>query len=250
MTAGAEAEALDRVAALLREVGPNRKVGVLTGAGISAPSGIPDFRSAGGIWDRYPPQDFATIDAFDRDPERVWGFLRELSDIVQGAEPNPAHLALAELERRGFVRAIVTQNVDGLHQRAGSERVIEFHGSGERLHCLRCDTRRDAAPVRAAGVYPPRCPRCDAIEKPDVVLFGEMIPPAALEQSATVAEECTLWLVAGTSAQVYPAAGIAMHAIARGLPVCEMNLESSLPEAAARVLGDLSLTLPELVDRI
>ncbi len=245
-----EHRALDRVASLIREVGPTGKVGVLTGAGISVPSGIPDFRSPGGIWEEYPPHEYATIDAFEANPIRVWGLLEKLDAICAGAEPNAAHVALARLEASGHLGGIVTQNVDGLHQRAGSERVIEFHGSGERLVCLRCKTRRPTAKARATEEMPPRCPSCDAIEKPDVVLFGEMIPPEALAASEALLERCELWLVVGTSAQVHPAASIPMTARSRGIYVCELNLETSLHAAEVRLLGDVVETLPALADAV
>ncbi len=148
----------------------------LTGAGISVESGIPDFRSAGGLWEKFNPMEYATIDAFIRDPRKVWRMLTSLADLLEQAEPNPAHSALARLEKAGLLTGVVTQNVDNLHQRAGSVRVVEFHGNGQRLLCLSCHKVYDAGDVGELG-SPPQC-GCGEILKPDVVLFGEAIPPA------------------------------------------------------------------------
>src|SRR5436190_463603 len=146
---------------------------VLTGAGISTESGIPDFRSPTGIWTHYDPMEYATIDAFRRDPAKVWEFYALRLEALATAEPNTGHLALAELERRGLVRAVITQNIDGLHQRAGSREVIEVHGSIRTATCLACG---EETPLDRAM---PRCPRCGEIMKPGVVMFGELLPLGA-----------------------------------------------------------------------
>src|SRR5256714_9078080 len=166
-------ESVSTLATLLRERQP---CVVLTGAGISTESGIPDFRSPTGIWAQYDPMEYATIDAFRRDPVKVWEFYGLRLDTLAKAEPNAGHLALAELERRGLVRAVVTQNIDGLHQRAGSREVIEVHGSIRTARCLACG---EQTPLDRAM---PRCPRCGEIMKPGVVMFGELLPAEAMER--------------------------------------------------------------------
>jgi len=146
----------------------------LTGAGISVESGIPDFRSAGGLWSKYDPSDYATIAAFRQNPERVWNMLREMDAVVSGARPNPAHTGLGEMEKMGFLHCIITQNVDNLHQAGGAKNVIEYHGNSSTLSCLSCGRTYRAEEKRSEGT--PRC-ECKNILKPDVVFFGEAIPP-------------------------------------------------------------------------
>jgi NAD-dependent protein deacetylase/lipoamidase len=181
---------------------------VLTGAGISTESGIPDFRSPNGIWAQYDPMEYATIDAFRRDPEKVWDFYALRLDALTRAEPNAGHLALAELERRGLVQAVVTQNIDGLHQRAGSQEVVEVHGSIRTAECLDCGAE---APLDRAM---PHCPRCGAIMKPGVVMFGELLPEAAMERATELARSAGLLLVVGSALEVYPVAGLPEETLA------------------------------------
>jgi NAD-dependent protein deacetylase/lipoamidase len=198
---------MSELARLLREHQP---CVVLTGAGISTESGIPDFRSASGIWTQYDPMEYATIDAFRRDPQKVWEFYALRLDVLADAEPNAGHLALAELERRGLVRAVVTQNIDGLHQRAGSQEVIEVHGSIRTATCLDCGTE---APLDRAA---PRCPRCGEIMKPGVVMFGELLPAGAMERAIELARAARLLLVVGSALEVYPVAGLPEETLAGG----------------------------------
>jgi NAD-dependent deacetylase len=224
----------------------------LTGAGISVDSNIPAFRGAQGLWDRYDPLEYAHIDAFRADPARVWTMLRELGDIIAASRPNPGHRSLARLEAIGRLQAVITQNVDGLHQRAGSKRVIEFHGSGERLACLAGHGPFDRASVRFEGA-PPACPRCGAILKPDVVFFGEAIPSRALLAAEVELERADLVLVLGTSAEVSPAAEIPAAARGRGARVIEINLEPThLTGGIANVtlLASTSRALPALVETL
>jgi NAD-dependent deacetylase len=198
---------MSELAQLLRKSQP---CVVLTGAGISTESGIPDFRSASGIWAQYDPMEYATIDAFRRDPEKVWEFYALRLGVLAEAEPNAGHRALAELERRGLVRAIVTQNIDGLHQRAGSREVIEVHGSIRSAECLECGTEK---PLDHPAQ---RCPRCGAIMKPGVVMFGELLPGAAMERAAELARAAGLLLVVGSTLEVYPVAGLPEETLASG----------------------------------
>ncbi|MGH3135726.1 MAG: SIR2 family NAD-dependent protein deacylase [Gaiellaceae bacterium] len=199
------------LAALIRERQP---CVVLTGAGVSTESGIPDFRSASGIWAEVDPLEVASIQAFRRDPERVWSFYRERIHILRDAEPNAAHVALAELERRGYVSAIVTQNIDVLHVRAGSREVIEMHGSIRSAQCLRClwSEPGDAVLAQLDTQSTPICPHCSDVLKPGVVLFGELLPPGAMERATELARAAGLVLVVGSSLEVWPAAGLPLEA--------------------------------------
>lgn len=208
----------------------------LTGAGISVASGIPAFRGAQGLWERYDPMEYATIGAFMRDPEKVWAMLSEMIDILSHAVPNAAHRGFAELERMGILRSVITQNVDGLHQAAGSRKVIEFHGNAEGLVCIAC-WKRYASRVKILEGIPPRC-ECGEILKPDLVLFGEPIPWVAQDDAEREAEGCSVLLVAGTSAEVSPACEIPRLSKKRGAFVIEINPEETL---LSRTVADLHI---------
>lgn len=241
-------EEMERAAEALR----NAKSGVaVTGAGISVESGIPDFRSPGGIWSRYPPQEYATIEAFCDNPDKVWAMWYELGENLSGASPNAAHCALAQLEHMGHIVAVITQNIDALHQRAGSNTVIEYHGNAGKIVCPACHRRRPMAlSHRAHGA--PRC-ECGGFMKPDVVLFGEMIPEYALRTADLLARQCDVMLIVGTSAQVYPAAGLPDIAKQNGAFIIECNLEptSFTSRVTDRFLqGPAGTTLPRLVDAL
>jgi NAD-dependent deacetylase len=205
----------ERLAQLLLDA---KRAVVLTGAGISVPSGIPDFRSPGtGLWEKVDPMEVAHIDAWRRDPDRFWGFYAERFASLADKQPNEAHLALAELERRGLVKAVITQNVDRLHRRAGSERVIEVHGSIDRSVCLECRGRFSLEQVieqLRADDGAPECPACVVPLKPDVVLFGELLPERAMSEAENLALEADLMVCVGSSLEVYPVAGL--PAITRG----------------------------------
>jgi NAD-dependent deacetylase len=234
------------------DLAASRKTIALTGAGISVESGIPDFRSAQGLWSRYDPMEYAHISAFRCNPAKVWTMLREMSELVLGAEPNPAHLALGELEQMGLVSSVITQNIDGLHQRGGSHAVIEFHGSNQWLVCLDCGYRREMARLDATDV-PPTCPECASILKPDVVFFGEPIPPEAEARSFEEAQTCEVVLVIGTSAVVYPAAAIPVTAKQHGAKVIEINMEpTDLTHSISDyiVLGPAGSVLPMILNEI
>lgn len=213
--------AIAQAAAALR----NAKCAIaVTGAGISAESGIPTFRGEGGIWEKYPPEEFASIAAYKRNPNKVWQFWRELAGLVRGCTPNPGHIALAELERIGVLRAVITQNVDNLHQAAGSKRVIEYHGNARRVVCLEC-RKRMAFDADNMGDTAPHCPICAGLMKPDVVMFGEDIPRHAVFESHALMEKCDAMIVVGTSAQVYPAAQLPYTAKSNRAFIIESNTE-------------------------
>jgi NAD-dependent deacetylase len=194
----------------------------LTGAGISVESGIPDFRSSGGLWSRFSPEDYATITAFREDPEKVWMMLKEMDELLDQAKPNKAHLGMGELEKMGFLHYIITQNVDNLHQEGGATNVLEYHGNSSTLSCLWCGKSYRAEEKR--GEYPPRC-QCEKILKPDVVFFGEAIPTQALNKSYLLASSAEALIVAGTSAVVSPANTIPGITKQSGGKIIEINKE-------------------------
>jgi len=196
----------------------------LTGAGISVESGIPPFRGKGGLWEKIDPMEYATIEAFLQDPAKVWKVLiREMNRVVGRAAPNPAHLGLARMEQLGIVKTVITQNVDGLHQKAGNTDVIEFHGNFAWQRCMDC-SRRVATSEVSLEQIPPRCD-CGGILRPECIFFGEMIPPRHLTRSQVLAAQCDVMLVIGTSAVVQPAAYIPVIAKQNGAVVIEINAE-------------------------
>jgi NAD-dependent deacetylase len=204
MTVAVSARA-ERLAELLRDADC---AVVLTGAGVSVPSGIPDFRSPGtGLWENVDPMEVAHIDAWRRDPDRFWSFYRARFASLVDKKPNEAHFALAELERRGLVRGVITQNVDRLHRRAGNERVIEVHGSIEYSVCLECRGKVSLERVLASEDTP-ECATCVTPLKPDVVLFGELLPEEAMSEAQALALEADLMVCVGSSLEVYPVAGL------------------------------------------
>ena len=200
------------------------KVTALTGAGISTESGIPPFRGKGGLWERFDPMEIAHIDAFMRDPAKVWTILiKEMKAIMDTAEPNDAHNGLARLEEMGKLETIITQNVDGLHQAAGNSDVIEFHGTFAWQRCMDCSQKYETRKVDISEI-PPRC-SCGGILRPDAVFFGEMIPQDAMWRSRKIASDCDVMLVVGTSAVVQPAALMPVVAKESGAKVVEINPE-------------------------
>lgn len=209
----------ESLVAVLRDA---RSVAVLTGSGISAESGIPTFREAQtGLWARFDPEELATPEAFERDPRLVWEWYAWRRELVDAAAPNPGHEALAELERRVASFALITQNVDGLHRRAGSQNVIELHGNIRRSKCSREGVVVE--PREEDQGVPPSCPRCGALLRPDVVWFGEALPISALAEAFDMARGCDLFISVGTSGLVQPAASLAFEALSSGALVVEIN---------------------------
>ena len=224
------------------------RVAALTGSGISAESGVPTFRDAQtGLWARYDPQELATPEAFARNPRLVWEWYEWRCDLVGSAEPNPGHRALVELEHRAPHFTLITQNVDGLHQTAGSRAVIELHGNIRRTRCS-----QEGIIVEEYGDgSPPRCPRCGAFLRPDVVWFGEMLPAGTLELASEAARGCDLFLSIGTSSLVYPAAGLPYEALESGATVVEINPSETplTPRVHFALRGRAGEVLPELLAR-
>jgi NAD-dependent protein deacetylase/lipoamidase len=227
---------------------------VLTGAGISTESGIPDFRSPSGIWAKYDPMEYASISAFRRDPAKVWEFYALRFEMLTTANPNAGHLALAELERRGLVEAVVTQNIDGLHERAGSEAVVEVHGSIRSASCLECGERVPLEDVVAAlEVAPaPPCPRCGAVLKPGVVMFGELLPAGAIDRAAELARRAGLLLVVGSSLEVHPVAGLPFETVSSGGALAIVNRGPTPFDhlASIRIDAGAGETLSALADAV
>jgi NAD-dependent deacetylase len=211
---------------------------VLTGAGMSTESGLPDFRSASGIWAEIDPYEVASIDAFRRDPTRVWSWYGPRIRSFLDVEPNPGHVALAALERTGPVQAVVTQNIDTLHTRAGSEDVVEVHGSIRRAVCLTCGLPEPLEGVlgQLASTPVPACHACGEILKPDVVLFGELLPLRAISRAESLAREAGLLLVVGSSLQVWPVAGLPEETLGHGGALAIVNREPTAYDDRAGVV--------------
>jgi NAD-dependent deacetylase len=229
---------------------------VLTGAGLSTPSGIPDFRSTGtGLWSSDEPMEVASLHTFRTHPEKFFQWFRPLANQIYYAQPNPAHTALAELEKAGRISCIITQNIDVLHQKAGSIGVIEMHGTMKTLTCTQCYHRVDAEFHLASFVEKgeiPHCPKCGQVLKPDVILFGEQLPQAAWFKAQREARQCDLMLVAGSSLEVLPVAGLPMQALDRGAHLIIINNTQTYLNVRADVtiLEDVAMISPAITERV
>ena len=235
---------LDRASELLRRA---RRVVAFTGAGVSAESGVPTFRGAGGLWEGRPVEELATPQGFAADPVRVWRFYEQRRCNLARCRPNAAHDVLARWQDRYAAYTLVTQNVDGLHEEAGARHVLHVHGSIWTVRCTRCGRERHE-PAAPLPEVPPHCPACGAMERPGVVWFGEMLPEAVLDAASQAAARADAMVVVGTSAVVYPAAGLVQIAASAGAAVIEVN-----PEASALAhLADVELRGPagELLPRL
>lgn len=209
-------------------ISKSSRISALTGAGISVDSGIPDFRSEGGLWKRYDPHEFATLESFTKDPRKFWTMGRELAETILKAEPNKAHLALAELERDGKLKGIITQNIDNLHQVAGNSKVIELHGNYLRAFCIECKTEYFGKAVHqrvAKGEIPPTCEKCGGVLKSEAILFGEPLPENPMSDAVHLCRDTDLMLVVGTSLSIYPAAYLPQIAKNSGAKIVLINLE-------------------------
>ena len=244
--------AIEDAAELVRKA---KRAVVLTGAGISTPSGIPDFRSEGtGLWSRDEPLEVASLTTFRVAPERFFEWFRSLAGQIFYAKPNAAHLALAQLEEAGNVKTIITQNIDALHQKAGSKCVIETHGTMKTLTCTRCYNKFEAESYLESFIVDGKIPTCscNGILKPDVILFGEQLPHSAWIQAQRAARQCDLMLVAGSSLEVLPVAGLPMQALDRGAHLIIINNTPTYVNVRADVvlMDDVSSTLPEIAKRV
>jgi NAD-dependent deacetylase len=223
-----------------------------TGAGISTPSGIPDFRSAQtGLWEKDDPMVVASVTSFLHTPERFFNWLRPLARTCVAAQPNPAHLALADLESKGILKAVITQNIDDLHRRAGSKNILELHGSLRSLTCANCDQTffaSDFLPQFVETGAPPCCPDCRTLLKPDIVLFEEQLPATTWYQAELYARQADVMLIAGSSLTVIPAAYIPQEAVESGAKIILINRTSTYLDNVASVL--LPLEIAEVLPAI
>ncbi|SDO73235.1 SIR2 family NAD-dependent protein deacylase [Desulforhopalus singaporensis] len=245
---GKDGEYLARAVTLLQQASCPL---ALTGAGISVNSDIADFRSPGGVWTRFSPDEYATLEVFRQNPQKAWRLYREMGRGLIGKKPNKAHRTLARLERANLIKAVITQNVDNLHQVAGSSRVFEIHGDHQHLQCLQCGDIVEVEQQHYQADTVPHCPHCNFPYKPNVVLFGEDV--RHLNTITNIIHQCDLLLVIGTSARVYPAAALPETVKQRGGKIFEFNLEQTLgsdSRGAGRSItdfffkGDLATTLP------
>ncbi len=233
-----------------------RHLVAMTGAGISTPSGIPDFRSEGsGLWTLYDPMEVASIWAFTRRPEAFFEWVRPLTRMIREARPNPAHYALARLEAAGILKTLITQNIDELHQKAGSRNVIEVHGHLREATCIRCYRKVPAEPYLEAFLQDgtiPRCEQCGGVLKPDIVLFGEQLPARAFMAAQQEARRADVFLVAGSSLEVAPAGDLPILAKEHGARLIIVNLSPTAADryADVRIHGDVAEVLPRLVDQV
>ena len=236
---------------LIRRLATAKRVTVLTGAGVSAESGVPTFRDAQtGLWAKFKPEELATPGAFRRNPRLVWEWYDWRRQRVASVQPNPAHLALAEMQNLFPHFTLITQNVDGLHQSAGSRNVIELHGNITRTKCFDEGTVITSWPD--TGDVPPKCPNCGGLLRPDVVWFEEPMPEAEMERAITASTHCDFFLSIGTSAVVQPAASLPFEAIRNGATAVEINPQPTpfTPEAHFVLAGNAGWILPELLDHL
>jgi len=235
--------------ALLREA---QAAVAFTGAGVSTPSGIPDFRSPGsGLWENVDPMEVASLSSFRYHPERFYAWVRPLAATMQRAKPNPAHRALAALEMAGRLQAVITQNIDELHQRAGSVNVLELHGSLRDATCGQCHRVSPGLPMLAKFIEDgtvPHCAACGGVLKPNVILMGEQLPEAVLREARTASRRCDVMLIAGSSLEVMPSAGLPMEAVTRGAKLIIVNHEPTYLDERADVLihADVAEALPQM----
>src|SRR4030095_11289897 len=221
---------------LLNRLKEAKVVSALTGAGVSAESGVPTFRDPGGIWEKFKPEELANFDSFISDPDFVWSWYQNRREIMREVKPNNGHLALAEMESLFNEFNLITQNIDNLHSRAGSKRVTELHGNIERNYCIKCRAYYNEVDLNEKKVL--RCEKCQGIIRPDVVWFGEMLPHNAIEHAEECAKNSEVFFSIGTSAEVYPAALMPLIAKRSGAYVVEINIRPTV----------MSMDLDELIE--
>lgn len=227
-----------------------------TGAGISVESGIPDFRSPGGLWEKYNPNEYATYSTFLTHPEKYWIMHKELRDMIIDAKPNSAHIALADLEfKYGKLKAVITQNVDFLHSRAGNTKVLEIHGTTQTSRCLSCDKQFIYTEVEAfldQGQLPPRCPQCDGLIKTNTILFGEEMPRDVMQQARDEVVAADLLIIIGSSLTIYPAAALPSLAVQAGKRILIVNKEFTPMDTYANVSirGMAGVIMPKIMSTL
>ncbi len=249
MSADSLEEKIEKAAKMIEKA---EYVIAFTGAGISAESGVPTFRGKGGLWEKYKPEEIATPEAFEQDPRKVWEWYKWRIELIAKTKPNPGHVALAKMEENGIIKTIITQNVDGLHQRAGSKNVLELHGSIWRVRCINPECGYKARIRESPREIPPRCPKCGSLLRPDVVWFGEPLPSRVWEQAVMEASNADLIIVVGTSGVVMPAAMIPLLVKQHGGVIIEVNVESSNITISADVFlrGRAGEILPRLAEKL
>jgi len=242
-------ELITKLKALIAE---SKHLVAFTGAGLSAESGIPTYRGTGGLWTKYDPMKYANIHYFFEEPSYYWSFFRDIRySLMQKAKPNPAHYALAELEKRGKLIQVITQNIDGLHQLAGHRNVVELHGNTRRIVCMECARQfsMEETYQRLKEVFPPTCVACGGRLKPDTVFFGEALPQEAINAAIHATENCDMVLVVGSSLVVYPAAQLPVGAKENGARLAIVNLDVTPLDSIADVVihKSASTVLPRLI---
>ena len=237
-------------AMLIQKLISSRAMSILTGAGISAESGVPTFRGEHGLWKKYRPEELANFDAFMKNPQLVWEWYNYRKKLIFEVNPNPGHFALARMEELMPECCLITQNVDGLHWKAGSQNILELHGNIMRSRCVECGNKSDSAEMEKEGELP-RC-ECGGLMRPDVVWFGEMLPQDILHSAFRAAETCDVFLCIGTSALVHPAASLPLVAKEAGGFVVEVNTEPTVisDRIDETLLGPSGVILPELLKEV
>jgi NAD-dependent deacetylase len=246
---------MDNITALASDIQKAQNIVAFTGAGISAESGIPTYRGEGGLWTKYDSSKYASISYFVQNPSYYWNFFKDVRyPILKKTKPNKAHLALVEMEKSGKLKTVITQNIDGLHQEAGSSSVIELHGTTRTIICVDCSSQYTIgeAFAKLEKNIPPLCSKCNGILRPDVVFFGEMLDPQILRDAYAEAGSCDLLLAVGSSLVVYPAADIPLRAKQAGAKLVIINIDSTpLDSVADHVINDTAgKVLPQLINSL
>ncbi|MFW9918713.1 MAG: NAD-dependent protein deacylase [Candidatus Thorarchaeota archaeon] len=231
----------------------SKRIIAFTGAGISVDSGIPDFRSEGGLWERFDPHEYATYDSFLADPSKFWTMGQEIADLILKAKPNPAHLALANLESVGRLMGVITLNIDNLHQAAGSQNVVELHGNYLRAYCMECHQEYADTEIHRRVVHgeiPPKCDNCGGVLKSEAILFNEPLPQKSMESAIQLCRRSDLMVVIGTSLTVYPAAYLPQLAKESGAKIILVNLEGINRDDVADIVikGRASEIIPKILE--
>lgn len=243
---------MDNIKALASDIQNAQNIVAFTGAGISSESGIPTYRGEGGLWTKYDPNKYASIGYFLQNPSYYWNFFKDVRyPILKKVKPNKAHRAIAEIERIGNLKTVITQNIDGLHQEAGSSSVIELHGTTRTIICMDCSKKYTIGEAfeKLGNQIPPLCSKCNGILRPDVIFFGEMLDPEILRDAYAAAASCDLLLAVGSSLVVYPAADIPLRAKQAGAKLAIINIDSTpLDSMADYVINDAAgKVLPQIV---